>query len=78
MAYTIEDIDKITEYKTWNDKKKIDTLLEIDCEMYTNLGIESPKSLRELTKKNSRKIYRCIKKINPTLGSSLLHAHDSE
>jgi hypothetical protein len=46
--------------------------------MYTNLGIESPKSLRELTKRNSRKIYRCIKKINPTLGSSLLHAHDSE
>ena len=41
--YTINDIDKITEFKSWNDKKKIDELLRIDCDLYTNLGIESTK-----------------------------------
>ena len=43
MDYTINDIDKILEFKTWSDRRKIDELLRMDCEMYTNLGIDSTK-----------------------------------
>ena len=32
---------KIVGYKTWSDKKKIDAMLEIDSNNYTNLGKES-------------------------------------
>ena len=39
--YTIDDIDKIVAYKSWPLKRKIDTLLHIDCAMYTNLGLDS-------------------------------------
>ena len=72
MDYTQNNVDKIIGYKTWSDKKKIDTLLEMDCKMYTNLGIDSTKKEVAETKKNSRKIYNAIKKIDHTFGSSLL------
>eukprot|EP01047_Picozoa_sp_COSAG01_P033866 COSAG01_NODE_2511_length_7543_cov_331.649785_13_plen_64_part_01 len=64
MGYTINDIDKIIEFKSWSDKKKIDELLRLDCSQYTNLGLESSKSQREEVKKNSRKIYKLIKKVD--------------
>ena len=32
MAYTIDDIEKITEFKSWSKKRKVDALLEIDAE----------------------------------------------
>jgi len=36
----IEDrILQIVGYKTWTDKKKIDAMLEIDCNKYNKLGI---------------------------------------
>ena len=44
--------------------------------MYTNMGIETPKSERKLIKGNSRKIYYAIKKINPELGTKLIQAMD--
>ena len=53
MAYTIDDIDKILGYTSWKDKKKIDTLLEIDADLYTNLGKESSKTQIENVKKGS-------------------------
>ena len=34
---------KIVGYKTWTDKKKVDALLEIDANAYTNLGTDSTK-----------------------------------
>mgnify|MGYP003112354759 FL=1 len=46
MVYMIDDVDKILEFKTWNDKRKIDELLRIDCKMYTNLGSDSSKTER--------------------------------
>lgn len=76
--YTINDIDKITEFKSWNDKKKIDELLRIDCDMYTNLGLESSKNQRAITKSNSKKIYRLIKKINYKIGNDFLVAMDTD
>ena len=65
-------IDKILSYKTYSDKKKIDTLLEIDAELYTNLGLESTKEERDIVKKNSLSIYRAIKKVHWETGCALL------
>ena len=38
MSYNVEDIDKIVSFTSWSDKKKIDKLLEIDADLYCNLG----------------------------------------
>mgnify|MGYP005643238863 FL=1 len=78
MVYSIQDIDKIIQFSSWNEKKKIDELLRIDCNMYANLGTDSNKKDREEVKINSRKIYRHIKKINPRIGSEFLNAMDNE
>tara|TARA_Y100000385_G_C13010711_1_gene601528 strand:+ start:498 stop:728 length:231 start_codon:yes stop_codon:yes gene_type:complete len=76
MGYTINDIDKIIEFKSWSDKKKIDELLRLDCSQYTNLGLESSKSQREEVKKNSRKIYKLIKRVDKELGDKFLRVMD--
>jgi len=72
MSYTIDDIDKIIDFKTWSAQDKIDELLRIDCKQYTNLGIDSTKTEVELTKRNSRKIYRLIKSVDKEMGEYLL------
>ncbi len=75
----IEDrILQIVGYKTWTDKKKIDAMLEIDCNIYTNLGIDSLKKDRDLAKKNSRFIYRAIKSIDNNLGNLLYKSRDKK
>ncbi len=76
MEYTIKDIEKITDFKSWSDKKKIDELLRLDCSQYTNLGIESSKQDRQKVKKNSVKIYKLIKKIDKELGEKFLRVMD--
>lgn len=76
MNYNLEDLTKIIEFKTWSDKRKIDTLLEIDCDMYCNMGIDSNKTEREMTKRNSRKIYNAIKQVDPIVGTKLLQSMD--
>lgn len=78
MEYKINDIEKITEFKSWSERKKIDELLRIDCNMYTNLGIDSTKSERLEVKKNSRRIYKAIKNINQRIGEPLLVAMDKD
>jgi hypothetical protein len=70
--YNIDDIDKIVDYTTWSDKRKIDTLLHINNVMYSNLGLDSSKQERSTTKQLSRKIYKAIKTVNLELGKSLL------
>lgn len=73
MNTDLEDfIDRVLSYKTWTDKKKIDTLLSYDCDMYTRLGVDSTKTERENTKKKSRAIYRTITKINYNEGKDYL------
>ena len=37
MGYTVQDIEKIAEFKSWSKKRKIDTLLAIDADIYCNL-----------------------------------------
>ena len=72
MGYTVQDIEKIAEFKSWSKKRKIDTLLAIDADLYCNLGIESSKSEIEAVKVQSRKIYRIIKSIDEYSGKLLL------
>jgi len=76
MIYNINDITKIVGYKTWSDKKKIDTLLEMDALMYCDMGMESSKTYKKNVKKKSRKIYYAIKQVDSDLGEKLIHAMD--
>lgn len=77
MAYNLSDIERIVDFKTWTERKRIDELLRIDCNQYTNLGSDSSKKEREEVNRNSRKIYKAIKVIDKELGSKLLYAMDS-
>tara|TARA_R100001015_G_C4463997_1_gene49914 strand:- start:173 stop:412 length:240 start_codon:yes stop_codon:yes gene_type:complete len=76
MKYKYEDIEKFMKFKTWTNKQKIDKLLEIDCSLYANLGIDSLKSERDEVKKKSIEIYRTIKKIDKKLAEQLLYSED--
>lgn len=76
MEFGIENIPNIVECTNCTKEKKVDRLLEMDADMYTNMGIETTKSERKLIKGNSRKIYYAIKKINPELGTKLIQAMD--
>lgn len=69
MEYTLQDIDRIIEFKSWSTKQKVDELLRIDASMYCSLGTDSTASERAQVKRNSQKIYRAIKKVDDVLGS---------
>jgi hypothetical protein len=77
MEYKYEDVDKIVEFKSWKDEKKISELFRIDSYMYTNLGTDSTKSEREAVKRKSKYIYRAIAKIDPKIGKEMLYFMDS-
>ena len=64
------------DFTSWNDKKKIDTLLEIDATLYCNMGLETTKTQRQETKRGSRRIYNAIKQIDSVMGQELLHFMD--
>jgi len=72
MRYKYEDIKKFMEFKTWTNKDKINTLLEIDCSLYAHLGTDSTKAEKEEVKRKSIEIYRTIKKIDKELGDQFL------
>ena len=74
--YELKDIEKITSFKSWTDKKKIDELLRIDAKIYAHQGTDSTKAELEEGRRNSRKIYRAIKEIDNDLGSSFLELMD--
>tara|TARA_R110001592_G_scaffold172075_1_gene410568 strand:- start:1356 stop:1586 length:231 start_codon:yes stop_codon:yes gene_type:complete len=76
MEYSQELIDKTYNYKTISNRDKIDRLLEIDSNQYTNLGSDSTKTQKEIVKKNSRYIYKTIKKIDESTGKLLLEHQD--
>jgi len=76
MKYTSEKIDQIYNYKTISNNEKIDKLLEIDANQYTNCGIDSTKLEKQQVKKNSTYIYKTIKKIDEKIGVSLLKHQD--
>lgn len=74
--YTIDDVEKIENFKTWSDRQKIDTLLHIDCNLYCNLGVDSSMKDRNEVKQKSKIIYRTIKRIDATIGTLLLTSMD--
>jgi len=74
--YTTEDIDKIVAFKTWSDRKKIDTLFHIDCTQYCNMGIDSTIKEKQEVRTRSRSIYRAIKSLDADLGKLLLVSMD--
>ena len=76
MTYTVKDIDKISGFKTWTDKQKIDELLRIDADLYCNMGSESTVQDKKEAKRQSKKIYKAIKDIDYLLGLSFLHVTD--
>ncbi len=76
MTYTNEIIDKIFNYKTYSNKKKIDAGLEMIAIMRANLGIDSTKQEKEQVIKTSRYIFKHINKIDVDLGKSLLRHID--
>lgn len=76
MKYTTEKIDQIYNYKSLSNNEKIDRLLEIDANQYTNCGIDSTKLEKQQVKKNSTYIYKTIKKIDEKIGVSLLKHQD--
>jgi len=77
MEYQYKDIEKISNYKTWPRRKKVDALLSIDCNMYTQLGRESSSRERKETKIKSKNIYKTIGKVNPRLGKLFLQSMDN-
>ncbi len=67
-----ETTDKIMGYKTVSDKQKIDRLLELNAQQYTNTGIDSTKTEISTAEMTSKYIYRNIKKLDESLGRLLL------
>ncbi len=67
-----QKIDKIMSYKTYTDEDKIDRLLEINAEIYTNIGTDTNKSEIQQAESDSKYIYRNIQKLDDRLGRLLL------
>lgn len=64
-------------HRKYKDPQKIiDRLLCLDAQLYMNLGLYSTKADKGEVKKESRKIYRAIKKIDPKLGDLFLVHQD--
>jgi hypothetical protein len=76
MEYKYDDIEKVLQFKTWSNKRKIDELFRIDCKMYTNLGTDSTKTEREKVKAKSKAIYKTVAKIDASVGKHLLFSMD--
>ena len=57
-------------------KERTDALLKLDCDMYTNLVIDSLKKEKQEVKKNSKHIYKQIKGIDEVSGNMLLACLD--
>ena len=70
-------IEKVLSYKTYDDKRKIDTLLHQLAILWQNTGTDSTKTEINEVKKKSRMIYRAIKSIDPVLGASFLTTADA-
>jgi len=76
MEYSKELIDKIFDYKTISNIEKINRMLEIDAIQYTNCGIETAKTEKDIVKKNSKYIYKVISKLDPEIGRQFLQHQD--
>jgi len=67
-----KEIDKILGYKTYSDRRKVDSLLEMDANLYCNLGTDSTKTEKKEVERCSRKLYKAIATINRLEGFQYL------
>ena len=72
-----EETLRISQDSNKTIKERIDLLLEMDANMYTNLGSDSFKSERLEVKKNSKFIYKTIKDLDEYTGKLLLEHLDA-
>jgi hypothetical protein len=72
-----EEILKIAEAYQKTVQERIDLLLEMDANMYTNLGSDSTKAEKAEVKKNSKVIYKSIKDLDEYIGKQLLQHLDA-
>tara|TARA_R110000787_G_scaffold56768_1_gene130281 strand:- start:1146 stop:1382 length:237 start_codon:yes stop_codon:yes gene_type:complete len=78
MGYSKDNLEELMGVSSLTTKQKVDELLRIDCKMYTNLGIDSTSKEVNLVKALSKKIYKHIKTLDPTMGKTFLTAIDSK
>ena len=71
-----EEVLRIAEDFNKSIRERVESLLEMDTNMYTQLGSDSTKSEKEEVKKKSRIIYRAIKDLDYEIGSQLLYYQD--
>lgn len=71
-----EEVKKIAEDFQKSIRERIDSLLEIDANLYTNLGSDSSKADKLEIKKKSRVIYKTIKGLDEATGKLLLQHQD--
>jgi hypothetical protein len=55
---------------------RVDELLELDVNLYTNLGIDSHPNEKEEVSKQSRAIYKAIRDLDKMIGDSFLNHLD--
>lgn len=72
-----EEVLRIAEAYQKTVKERIDLLLEMDAQMYQNLGSDSTKTEKTDVKKNSKVIYRAIKDLDEYTGKLLLEHLDA-
>ena len=69
---------RVLSHKSYSDVQKIDSLLELNANMYANLGSDSKKGEVDDVKRKTRVIYRAIKSIDERQGSLMLRTQDKQ
>jgi hypothetical protein len=72
MEFTKDKIESIVSNDDFDNRKKIDELLRMDCAMYTYLGTDSTDEERNEVKDMSQDIYQAIYSIDKEEGSILI------
>lgn len=78
MKYTIETFNDVVNDTTMTDKEKIDNLLWIDANIYSNMGMDSTQKERDEATRLSKKIYNCIKSIDDQIGETFIRLIDKK
>lgn len=78
MKYTIDNFNDVVDDTTMTDKEKIDNLLWIDANIYSNMGLDSTTKERDVATRTSKKIYTCIKNIDKEIGETFIRLIDKK
>lgn len=71
-------VERIVNYKTISQKEKIDRLLEMTADIWSNQGIDSTKTEKADARKRARVIYRGIKELDNEMGTLFLRVQDKD